>query len=49
MPKVRDRTRDQAWAVNVIVCAIFVVLILAWSGYVDGAREAFDLSWLYPT
>jgi hypothetical protein len=29
MPKVRDWMRDQAWAVNVIVCAIFIVLILA--------------------
>ena len=29
MPKVRDWMRDWAWAVNVIVCAIFVVLILA--------------------
>jgi hypothetical protein len=48
MPKVRDWMRDWAWAVNVIVCAIFVVLILACAGYVDGAREAFDLSWLYP-
>jgi cytochrome c biogenesis protein CcdA len=29
MPKVRDWMRDQAWAVNVIVCAIFIILILA--------------------
>jgi hypothetical protein len=29
MPKVRDWMGDQAWAVNVIVCAIWVVLTLA--------------------
>jgi membrane protease YdiL (CAAX protease family) len=29
MPKVRDWMRDQAWAVNVIVCVIFIVLIVA--------------------
>ena len=29
MPKVRDWMRDWAWAINVIVCAIFIILILA--------------------
>jgi hypothetical protein len=29
MPKIRDWMRDQAWAVNVIVCVIFIALILA--------------------
>ena len=29
MPKLRDWMNDNAWAVNVIVCAIFILLILA--------------------
>ena len=29
MPKVRDWMNDNAWAVNVIVCGIFIALILA--------------------
>ncbi len=29
LPRVRDWMRDNAWAVNVIVCGIFIVLILA--------------------
>jgi hypothetical protein len=29
MPKVRDWMNDNSWLVNIIVCAIFIVLILA--------------------
>jgi hypothetical protein len=29
LPKVRDWMNNNAWAVNVIVCCIFIVLILA--------------------
>jgi hypothetical protein len=28
MPKVRDWMNNNAWAVNVIVCAIFILLII---------------------
>jgi hypothetical protein len=29
MPKVRDWMNANAWAVNIIVCVIFIVLIVA--------------------